>query len=107
MLLLCAPMLMFAQGINKLPLMLTGTLWESIEGAMDWINGLVFFSVNFPIIGERPFVLIWLVIGALFFTFYNGFVNLYVVSDCECIRHDHWANHNQWTVVWQTTNSAS
>ena len=77
MLLLCAPMLMFAQGINKLPLMLTGTLWESIEGAMDWINGLVFFSVNFPIIGERPFVLIWLVIGALFFTIYNGFVNFW------------------------------
>lgn len=76
MLLLCAPMLIFAQGVKN-SLLLTGTLWESIEGIMDWINEAVFFPVNFPIIGERPFVLIWLVIGALFFTIYNGFVNFW------------------------------
>jgi len=76
MLLLCVPLLMFAQGLED-TVLLTGTLWESIEGIMNWINQAVLFPVDFPIIGKRPFVLIWLVIGALFFTIYNGFVNFW------------------------------
>ncbi|MEM1123950.1 MAG: alanine/glycine:cation symporter family protein, partial [Bacteroidota bacterium] len=76
LIMLCAPVWMFAQGAD-FALLLTGTIWESIEGVLDAINAAVFFTVDFPIIGERPFVLIWLVIGALFFTSYNGFVNIW------------------------------
>ncbi|MEM6320165.1 MAG: alanine/glycine:cation symporter family protein [Bacteroidota bacterium] len=76
LILLCTPVWMFAQGAD-VTLLLTGTIWESIEGVLDAINAAVFFTVDFPIIGERPFVLIWLVIGALFFTSYNGFVNIW------------------------------
>lgn len=72
MLLLCAPMLMFAQSMEY-TLLLTGTVWESIEGVLDAIFDIVFF----PIADGVPFVLIWLVVGALFFTVYNGFVNIW------------------------------
>jgi len=72
MLLLCAPMLIFAQGAEY-TLLLTGTLWESIEGVLDTIFNIVFFEITDGV----PFVLIWLVIGALFFTIYNGFVNIW------------------------------
>ena len=73
---LCAPLLTFAQGIDS-SVFLIGTLWENIEGVLDAIFDAVFFTINFPVIGEHPFVLIWLVIGALFFTIYNGFVNFW------------------------------
>ncbi len=72
MLLLCSPMLVFAQGAEY-SLFLTGTAWETIEGIMDAIFNAVFFEITDGV----PFVLIWLVIGALFFTVYNGFVNIW------------------------------
>ena len=76
-LLLCAPMMVFAQGLDTMPLMLVGTLWETIEGIMDAIFSAVFFPITLPILGTVPFVLIWLVVGAIFFTIYNGFVNFW------------------------------
>ena len=73
LLLLCTPLLMFAQNADILPLLLLGSAWESIEGVLDAIFNAVFFEITDGV----PFVLIWLVIGALFFTVYNGFVNIW------------------------------
>lgn len=71
MLLLCAPVFMFAQ--STLPLILAGSAWESIEAVLNWIFNAVFFEITEGV----PFVLIWLVVGAIFFTIYNGFVNFW------------------------------
>ena len=71
MLLLCVPFFLLAQSFETSALLLTGTLWESIEGVLNGIFRAVFFEITPGV----PFVLIWLVIGAIFFTFYNGFVN--------------------------------
>ena len=40
----------------------------------DVIMSVIFFEI--PIAGGVPFVLIWLLLGAIFFTWYNGFINL-------------------------------
>ena len=56
-----------------------GSIDETINGIMqpvtDFLKGIIFFTVP---IGELnvPFVLIWLIIGAVFFTIYMGFVNV-------------------------------
>ena len=67
------PLLLLAQGMEALPLMLSSTVWESIESVLNGIFNAVFFEI----IDGVPFVLIWLVIGAIFFTVYNGFVNFW------------------------------
>ena len=40
----------------------------------DVIMSVIFFEI--PIADGVPFVLIWLLLGAIFFTWYNGFINL-------------------------------
>ena len=41
----------------------------------SWIGKVVFFKI--PVFGAQlPLVVLWLVIGAVFFTFYMGFINL-------------------------------
>ncbi len=41
----------------------------------EWIGSIVFFKI--PVFGaDLPVVVLWLVAGAIFFTFYMGFVNL-------------------------------
>jgi len=69
--LLASPFLLLANGAHH-ALMLSGTLWENIEGVMNYIFECVFFEITDGV----PFVLVWLVIGAIFFTVYNGFINL-------------------------------
>ena len=46
-----------------------------MEPATEWIESVIFFSVNFNEDTSVPFVLIWLVVGALFFTFFMRFIN--------------------------------
>ena len=53
---------------------------QAINDFMEPITGFLMHVIFYPIpIGggkEVPFVLIWLIVGALFFTFYNRFVNI-------------------------------
>ena len=54
------------------------TMDDRINDIMDPITNVVtkvvFFKI--PVAGGVPFVLIWLLLGAIFFTWYNGFINL-------------------------------
>ncbi|MDP4586971.1 MAG: alanine:cation symporter family protein, partial [Flavobacteriales bacterium] len=47
-----------------------------MEPVTKFISKVIFFTV--PIGGgkEVPFVLIWLILGAVYFTFFNGFINI-------------------------------
>ncbi len=69
------PLLAFAQETEA-----QQTLDERINSVFnpitDFISAIIFFTV--PIGGGRaiPFVLIWLILGALIFTLYTGFVNI-------------------------------
>ena len=48
---------------------------DAIRPASDWVAGLVFST--FPLFGvDIPFVLVWLVFAATFFTFYFKFINV-------------------------------
>ncbi len=68
---ICLPMLLMAQSERSVD--------EAIESVMGpvtaWIESVIFFTVP---VGQFsvPFVLIWLLLGAMFFTVYNGFVNI-------------------------------
>ena len=66
--LLVAPTLLFAQGIDDA----INSVFEPVTRA---IESVVFFTVT---IGGYtiPFVLIWLIVGAIFFTVYMRFVNI-------------------------------
>jgi len=67
----CLPIFIFAQS--------RGSIDETLEKIMgpvtSSIESVVFFTVP---IGKFsvPFVLIWLIVGGIFFTIYNGFVNI-------------------------------
>jgi len=67
----CLPILIFAQS--------RGSIDDAIESVMgpvtSFIESVIFFTVP---IGKFsvPFVLIWLITGGIFFTIYNGFVNI-------------------------------
>ena len=68
--------------LSLMPLVSLGqsSIDEQINGVMEpitnFIMKIIFFTV--PIGGgmEVPFVLIWLLLGAVIFTIYNGFVNI-------------------------------
>ncbi len=48
---------------------------RAMQPVADAIAGLIFFSV--PVNGtDLPLIIVWLVVGAAFFTFYFGFINL-------------------------------
>lgn len=67
---ICLPILLMAQ---------ERSIDEAIESVMGpvtaWIESVIFFTVP---VGQFsvPFVLIWLLVGAIFFTVYNGFINI-------------------------------
>ena len=66
-----APLLIMAQSRNSID-----DAIESVMGPVTaWIESVIFFTVP---VGQFsvPFVLIWLIAGAIFFTVYNGFVNI-------------------------------
>lgn len=71
--LMLTPYLIFAKGIGSLPIFFLGSIGDTIEGFLNGTFNAVFFEI-FPGV---PFVLVWLVIGAVFFTIYNGFVNIW------------------------------
>ena len=52
---------------------------DAINGVMtpvtDFVGKIIFFTVPIGAM-DVPFVLIWLIVGAIFFTFYNGFINI-------------------------------
>ncbi len=51
------------------------TINAATEPLAAWIGKVVFFKL--PIFGAQlPMVVLWLVVGAVFFTFYTGFINL-------------------------------
>ena len=47
---------------------------NALTPAADFVSGIVFFTV--PVAGaDLPLIVVWLVVAAVFFTFYFGFVN--------------------------------
>lgn len=49
---------------------------EAMAPVTEWVEGVVFFTVPITSDLDVPFVLIWLICGALFFTFFMRFINL-------------------------------
>ena len=49
---------------------------EGFKPVTDAINSVIFFTVPISSDKEIPFVLIWLIVGALLFTFYFKFINI-------------------------------
>jgi AGCS family alanine or glycine:cation symporter len=69
------PLLTFAQDTGEAAKTLDEIINEKVQPVTDVIESIVFVPVtigNFTI----PFVLIWLIVGAIFFTVYMRFVNL-------------------------------
>jgi AGCS family alanine or glycine:cation symporter len=66
----------FAQEIENLDKTVDERINEAIAPATQAISDIIFFS--FPVTEEIsiPFILVWLMIGAVFFTFYLRFVNI-------------------------------
>jgi len=55
------------------------TIENIVSPAADWLSGIIFFSL--PIAGKSvPVVIIVLLGGALFFTFYNKFANIRLIG---------------------------
>ncbi len=69
---LLAPVFAFAQGEAT---GIDGFLQRFFEPVTDAVNAVVFVPVTIAGI-EIPFVLPWLIVGALIFTFYMGFINI-------------------------------
>ncbi|MDP2161438.1 MAG: alanine/glycine:cation symporter family protein [Flavobacterium sp.] len=63
---------------------------DMIKPAVDWLGAIFFYK---PLAGlgfEMPLVVLWLVIGATFFTIYMGFVNLKGIKHAfQLIRGDY------------------
>ena len=73
MLALLAPVLSFAQEADE-----GGGIDAAINNALspaaDFVSGIVFYTV--PVAGaDLPIIVVWLVVAAVFFTFYFNFVN--------------------------------
>lgn len=57
-----------ARGIDQ-------AIQDAVQPAAAWLSSVIFFKV--PVFGAQvPLVVAWLVAGAVFFTFYFGFINL-------------------------------
>lgn len=70
---LCLPLLTIAQDSGK---SLDSVINEYMGPVTDAVGSVIFFSIDFGGGLEIPFVLIWLIVGAIFFTVYNNFVNI-------------------------------
>ncbi|MEZ4989889.1 MAG: alanine/glycine:cation symporter family protein [Saprospiraceae bacterium] len=69
------PLLSFAQDAEETVKTLDEIINEKVQPATEFIESIIFVPItigNFTI----PFVLIWLIVGAIFFTVYMRFVNL-------------------------------
>jgi len=70
---LVAPVALFAQEVAK---SLDERINEMMEPATAAISSVIFYSIQFTDEVAVPFVLIWLVFGAIVFTIYMKFINI-------------------------------
>jgi len=68
-----SPLILLAQDAKK---SLDDKINEMIAPATEAVSNVVFYTINFTDEIAVPFVLIWLVLGAIVFTFYMGFINI-------------------------------
>ena len=67
---LAAPQLKAQDGLD-------GVIDRAVTPLSDALSAIIFYEIPIPFAGEGiPFIVLWLVIAALFFTFYFGFINL-------------------------------
>jgi alanine or glycine:cation symporter, AGCS family len=63
---------------------------DMIKPAVDWLAAIFFYKPLAAIGFEMPLVVLWLVIGATFFTIYMGFVNIKGIKHAfQLIRGDY------------------
>ncbi len=63
---------------------------DMIKPAVDWLAAIFFYKPLAAIGFEMPLVVLWLVVGATFFTVYMGFVNLKGIKHAfQLIRGDY------------------
>lgn len=56
---------------------LDGMIDRAVTPLSDALSALVFYEIPLPLSDQGlPFIVLWLVVAALFFTFYFGFINL-------------------------------
>ncbi|MFN2332989.1 MAG: alanine/glycine:cation symporter family protein, partial [Wenzhouxiangellaceae bacterium] len=67
---LAAPQLQAQDGLD-------GVIDRAVTPLSDALSAFIFYEIPIPFAGEGiPFIVLWLVVAALFFTFYFGFINL-------------------------------
>lgn len=74
------------------------TLGDRVDAVLDPINSAIFttlfFDISFGLISEDvslPFLVVWLGFGAIFYTFYHGFINLRGFGHAWQIVRGKWA----------------
>lgn len=67
-LLILMPMVVFAGGIDE-------SINEFMTPISKAVDGFFMTEIPIPFVGKAPFIVIWLVVAALFFTFYFKFIN--------------------------------
>lgn len=56
---------------------LDGVIDRAVTPLSDALSAFIFYEVPLPMLGQGiPFIVLWLVVAATFFTFYFGFINL-------------------------------
>ena len=56
---------------------LDGTIDRLVTPLSDALSALIFYEIPLPLVDQGlPFIVLWLVVAALFFTVYFGFINL-------------------------------
>lgn len=65
------PLLAFSNGTS-----IAEKIDEKVKVAVGFLDSIFFFKPFSGLGFEMPFVVLWLVLGAIFFTFYMGFINL-------------------------------
>ena len=74
------------------------SLSESINGVINAINGelatVLFYDV-FPGEGEMPFLVAWLIVGAVFLTLRFGFINLRMMGHALAILRGKYHSHSE------------
>jgi len=74
-----APMALVATGSGQALAQdgLDGVIDRAVTPLSDALSAFIFYEVPIPMVGQGiPFIVLWLVIAASFFTFYFGFINL-------------------------------
>lgn len=92
---LLAPLFLLAQEVAEAQTEVTidDRINSVFEPITDVIESVIFFTITF---GEFsiPFVLIWLIVGAIFFTVYTGFVNIRAFGHAIAVVRGKYDNPN-------------